>query len=196
MSDDNKLDLPEVSFWMNGANAQALCKAAQLWFQRLGDAAIWPARQFNPMSTKESLTKRGRATSSRKTCRACSPSALRAYCKTWPRSGMMRNGRCWAQDPAVRRTIGKGFSLLPTPTVHTLLAGHLYYLRSRQTWASTTNLATYLFGLAYGLTDREKPPLRKHFLDPSFIEWMMGAPKGWTLPMGTSLAHGPTCSAE
>ncbi len=50
MSDDTKLDLPEVSFWMNGANAQALCKAAHLWFQRLGDAAIWPARQFNPMT--------------------------------------------------------------------------------------------------------------------------------------------------
>ena len=50
MSDDSKLDLPEVSFWMNGANSQALCKAAQIWFQRLGDATIWPARQFNPMS--------------------------------------------------------------------------------------------------------------------------------------------------
>lgn len=51
MSDDfEKLDLPEVSFWMNGANSQALCKAAHLWFQRLGDAAIWPARQFNPMT--------------------------------------------------------------------------------------------------------------------------------------------------
>ena len=50
MSDNSKLELPEVSFWMNGPNAQALCKAAQLWFQRLGDAAIWPARQFNPMT--------------------------------------------------------------------------------------------------------------------------------------------------
>ena len=46
MSDDNKLDLPEGSFWMNGANAQSLCKAAQLWFQRLGDAAIWTPWPF------------------------------------------------------------------------------------------------------------------------------------------------------
>ena len=51
MSDHfDKLDLPQVSFWMNGANSQALCKAAQLWFQRLGDAAIWPARQCHPMT--------------------------------------------------------------------------------------------------------------------------------------------------
>ena len=96
----------------------------------------------------------------------------------------------------MRRTIGKGFLLLPTPTVHALRGNYLCYLRSRQTWATTTNLATYLLGLAYGLTDHEKIRLPKHFLDPSFIEWMMGAPKGWTLPMGTSLAHGPTCSAE
>ena len=51
MSDEyEKLDLPEISFWMNGANAQALCKAAQLWFQRLGDAAIWPLRQCDAMT--------------------------------------------------------------------------------------------------------------------------------------------------
>lgn len=28
----------------------------------------------------------------------------------------------------------------------------------------------------------------KHMLAPSFIEWMMGVPQGWTLPTGTSLA--------
>lgn len=46
-----KLPLPEVSFWMNGPNAQALCHAAQRWFQKLGDAAIWPVRQCDPMTS-------------------------------------------------------------------------------------------------------------------------------------------------
>lgn len=64
------------------------------------------------------------------------------------------------------RTIGKGFSLLPTPTVHALRGNYLCYLRSRQTWATTTNLGTYLLGLAYGLTGQEKIRLPKHFLDP------------------------------
>lgn len=51
MGDDyESLPLPTVSFWMDGANAQALCQAAQAWFQRLGDAAIWPVRQCNPMT--------------------------------------------------------------------------------------------------------------------------------------------------
>lgn len=51
MSDDyESLPLPTVSFWMDGANAQALCLAAQQWFQRLGDAAIWPVRQCDAMT--------------------------------------------------------------------------------------------------------------------------------------------------
>lgn len=46
-----KLPLPTVSFWMDGSNAQALCRAAQIWFQKLGDAAIWPVRQCDPMTS-------------------------------------------------------------------------------------------------------------------------------------------------
>lgn len=57
-----------------------------------------------------------------------------------------------------------------------------------RTWASTSNLSAYLIGLEYGLTGREKRPHGKHIADPSFIEWMDGAPKGWTGPGGRRIA--------
>ena len=53
---------------------------------------------------------------------------------------------------------------------------------------TTTNLGTYLIGLAYGLTDRIKRPSGRHTVPLSFVEWMMGVPQGWTNPQGSSLA--------
>ena len=51
-----------------------------------------------------------------------------------------------------------------------------------ESWESTSNLSAYLIGLEYGLTGREKRPHGKHIAAPSFIEWMMGVPEGWTDP--------------
>lgn len=50
MADDTPL-LPaaELPFWMDGEESRKLCRAARTFFQRLGEAAIWPARQCNPM---------------------------------------------------------------------------------------------------------------------------------------------------
>lgn len=84
--------------------------------------------------------------------------------------------------PLVPRTIVKGCSLLPTPTVSGLTEGLGFLLRSNESWESTSNLSAYLIGLEYGLTGREKRQHGKHIADPSFIEWMMGVPKGWTDP--------------
>ena len=55
--------------------------------------------------------------------------------------------------------------------------GRARLLRSNESWESTSNLSAYLIGLEYGLTGREKRQHGKHIADPSFIEWMMGAPK-------------------
>lgn len=94
----------------------------------------------------------------------------------------MLNGKCSPQPPLVPRTIVKGCSLLPTPTVSGLTEGLGFLLRSNESWESTSNLSAYLIGLEYGLTGREKRQHGKHIADPSFIEWMMGVPKGWTDP--------------
>lgn len=94
----------------------------------------------------------------------------------------MLNGKCSPQPPLAPRTIVKGCSLLPTPTVSGLTEGLGFLLRSNESWESTSNLSAYLIGLEYGLTGREKRQHGKHIADPSFIEWMMGAPEGWTDP--------------
>ena len=129
-----------------------------------------------------SSAKYARNTLSSKTSGACFPWVSTSSSATWPRSGMMRNGRFYPLPPLVPRTIVKGCSLLPTPTVSGLTEGLGFLLRSNESWESTSNLSAYLIGLEYGLTGREKRQHGKHIADPSFIEWMMGVPKGWTDP--------------
>ena len=72
------------------------------------------------------------------------------------------------------------------PTVMTFTANG-YFLRSRESWASSTNLMMYLIGLAYDLKERERMPRYRHTASPSFIEGMMGVPEGWTMPDTYSL---------
>ena len=50
MADDTpKVPTPTLPFWMDGEEARKICRAARAFFQRLGEAAIWPARQCNPL---------------------------------------------------------------------------------------------------------------------------------------------------
>ena len=79
--------------------------------------------------------------------------------------------------------------MLPTPTVTGLTTPLGFCLRSTETYADTSNLSACLIGLEYGLTGRQDKALDRHIAAPYFIEWMMGAPKGWTTPEGKSLAN-------
>lgn len=45
-----------------------------------------------------------------------------------------------------------------------------------------------LAGWVLDLTGRTRPPRLRGMADPSFIEWMMGVPTGWTMHCGPSLA--------
>jgi hypothetical protein len=63
-----------------------------------------------------------------------------------------------------------------------------FYLRSNETWERSTNLGAWLIGSEYGLTGRHARPSGRHMADASFIEWMMGVPRDWTLPEGQSVA--------
>ncbi len=120
-----------------------------------------------------------RLSGSWKTLRPCSGGESTAYSGTWPRSGMMRNGTCSLRRPSAPRTCVSGLSLLPTPAA---IEGEpvRQYLRQEETWRSTGNLTARLIGMVYGLKDRDpRPPLRLIAV-PSFVEWMMGVPHGWT----------------
>ena len=109
-------------------------------------------------------------------------SGLWHACRIWPRSGMMRSGKCFPQPRSVPRIAGSGFSLLPTPTVMSVTQSMGFYLRSPEVWEKATNLGAWLLGWEYGLTGRAARPSGKHMVDVSFAEWMMGVPQGWTAP--------------
>lgn len=121
-------------------------------------------------------------TSSLKTSGGCSPMGLRSSCKIWPRSGMMRNGKCFPQPPLAPLIGVSACLLLPTPTVTSLTQSIGCYCRSKESWEKATNLLAYLIGLEYGLSGKAAKPSGAHILAPSFIEWMMGVPEGWTIP--------------
>jgi len=72
--------------------------------------------------------------------------------------------------------------LLPTPTVQgmTTQLAHGGYLRKNESMQSTSNLIPRLAGIIYKLTGPRPKAFAKHIPDPSFIEWMMGIPTGWT----------------
>ena len=95
---------------------------------------------------------------------------------------MMRNGKCFPRPRSAPRIAGKGFSLLPTPTVMGVTRSMGFYLRSGETWEKSTNIGAWLLGWEYGLTGRAARPSGKHMVDVSFAEWMMGVPQGWTAP--------------
>lgn len=53
--------------------------------------------------------------SSWRTLQVCLNGGLETFSETWPRSGMMRNGKCYPRRPLVPATKERGSLLLPTP---------------------------------------------------------------------------------
>ena len=82
-----------------------------------------------------------------------------AYSGTWPRAGMMRSGTAYQLKPSAR-IIGETGSLSwPTPTVN-----------------GNYNRASYAGTSGDGLSTAVGPGP----LSPTWVEWLMGFPLGWT----------------
>ena len=142
------------------------------------------------------------ATSSWRTSQLCLEGGLAEFSETWPRSGMMRSGTAYRLPPLVPRTGATGFGLWPTPTVggggHTLPEGTTRTGQTRDGRKQTVCLARYVMQ-----TERKIWPTpsvcgnynRKGAsktsgdglatviggaLNPTWVEWLMGFPCGWT----------------
>ena len=117
------------------------------------------------------------------------------FSETWPSSGTMRSGECFRQPRWGHHTSGVGSSWWPTPTVN----GN--YNRKGASKTSGDGLATAVnrwptpraFMHKDGYTDRGKSNLGEVIggpLNPTWVEWLMGYPLGWT-----DLEHSETPSS-
>lgn len=96
------------------------------------------------------------------------------FSQTWPRAGMMSNGKCYRLPPLVRRTSVKGLSLLPTPTASDykkVSSNKQFWLQRQKSRGGTDTLPEAVVMYLNGGDGR---------LHPHLLEWLMGFPPGWT----------------
>lgn len=140
-------------------------------------------------SMRESLPRCGRGMSLPKTARCWSVEDCISCCETLPGSGMMLRGVCYRHEIAELHTCGKecGCLLPPPPVIQnqylTPIAtdGRRSLLPARHLWTHWqghpgSNLAEQVASQAVELYGPEAPG----FLNPSFVEWLMGWPIGST----------------
>lgn len=118
---------------------------------------------------------------------------------TWPRSGMTVGGQCWELPRLERPTSGTGFGWLdetwPTPRCHMtrpvrvrsdVEEGHKSNLEEVVAcrMVATPTARDWKSGKASQAThDRNSRPLSEQIggsLNPTWVEWLMGWPLGWT----------------
>jgi hypothetical protein len=109
---------------------------------------------------------------------------LERFSATWPRWGIMRHGEFWELVTPKRRTNGNASGSWPTPTVTGCLNGYQQQGKGGVDWKPTIAGAV---GAAKtpNPADMTKlyPPRPQDIggkLNPSWVEWLMGWPVGWT----------------
>lgn len=91
-----------------------------------------------------------------------------------PKSGMTRNGVLYQQPDWVRPTDEKECSLWPTPTAH----GENTATRNEAHSRRLANGMRYSSRLSQAVALTE--PQAIGYLNPMWVEWLMGFPIGWT----------------
>jgi hypothetical protein len=140
-----------------------------------------------------SFTKYDHDTYSWKTHQCSLLGGLEPFSETWPRWGLMRDGECWEQQTLAHLTRETEYGLWPTPTV----CGN--YNQKGMSKSSGDGLATAVKmwptprtrGMCGG-TGHKQMLIQKlgeeegtemfngGKLNPSWVEWLMGWPLGWT----------------
>jgi len=90
----------------------------------------------------------------------------------WPRSGTMRNGIAYRLPPLVPRISGIGYSFLPTPTKTIGPKRSLKAIEDAQ--------QKYRDGLSKFNPGVTLEALIGGIPNPTWVEWLMGFPIGWT----------------
>jgi hypothetical protein len=113
-----------------------------------------------------SLAKFDPATSSWRTVQPSLLGDLGESSVIWPRSGMTAGGRCWAQPMSARRTSVNESGLWPTLTA-----------RDFKSDSCTPEFRAKRDAMTMGKT---LPWVLGGLLNPTWCEWFMGFPLGWT----------------
>jgi hypothetical protein len=102
---------------------------------------------------------------------------------TWPRAGMTAAGQCWELPTLELRTKETGSGLWPTPVRSDAIAR-----RPSKNWNGTSDLPSIVWRRSGGEQNPQKPPVK---LNPTWVEWLMGWPLGWTdlKPLATDKSH-------
>jgi hypothetical protein len=116
-----------------------------------------------------SFTKYDPNSSSWKTHQCSLLGDLDEFSETWPQWGLMRSGECWEQQMSAHRTSGTESGLL------------------EKMWPSP-KARDHKDGTTKGTQNRDSPDLGKVVgqsketgaLNPTWVEWLMGWPLGWT----------------
>jgi hypothetical protein len=140
-------------------------------------------------STPALLAKYDPDSSSWKTSQHCLLEGLATYSETWPRSGMTRNGTAYHLPPLVPLTDATVSGLLATPTTkaNQLAPSMQKHPGCRRLWPTPRATAAMAFG-KQGRPDKDARledvvaniSERNGGLNPTWIEWLMGFPLGWT----------------
>ena len=117
----------------------------------------------------------------------------RKFSGRWPKAGLMQDGLCLEQTMWVRRTEGSGSGYWPTPTVHGNNNRHGITKKAGDGLATAVKMwptpcavqgnSTGTMGEWGGSQNwvrTENPDLARGQLNPTWVEWLMGWPIGWT----------------
>lgn len=139
-------------------------------------------------NTQELLAKYDHNTSSWKTSQLCFTEDYQTFSETWPRSGMMQNGIAYQLVPLELHTKETECGLLPTPTASPM--GSNTHMRKNGTtvkkrimnWPTPTahNAKEGAYPAEYLRNTPTLSALAGGKLNPTWIEWLMGFPNGWT----------------
>jgi AAA domain len=132
----------------------------------------------------ESLARWDQDSSSWRTCDPSLPGAESStFSGTWPTSGSMRNGKCWRRPTSRPRTNVNASTSWPTPRASmSRMKCHLTASRLAAGAGGKRNLEE-MVALVEGDQDG--------YLNPMWVEWLMGLPMGWTdsMPLETGSFH-------
>jgi hypothetical protein len=200
-NDWQQMELPSMS---SAEASPARTSASQDW------ALVWtePGQVSGP-NTPVLLANFDPASYSWRTSQRSLLEGWTVFSETWPRSGMMRSGIAFLLLPLVPLTVGTDSGSWPTPTASGFEVADIDALLERRArmkakhgngngFGLTLNQAVKVWptpkardwkdGRSAGHFNRSSPDLGKVVgqspdtgsLNPTWVEWLMGFPLGWT----------------